>query len=127
MADHAPKPGTIGWIDLTVPDAERLRRFYTEVTGWTSSPVDMGGYDDFNMSPPGSAPVAGVCHARRMNADLPSQWLIYIIVEDLDVSLRRAAELGGRVLAGPKKMGGHGRYAVVQDPAGAVAALWQHG
>jgi len=121
----APTPGTIGWIDLTVTDADRLRQFYADVTGWSSSPVDMGGYADFNMAPPGGPPVAGVCHARGGNADLPSQWLIYIVVADLDASLRRAAELGGRVVTGPKNMGGHGRYAVVQDPAGAVAALWQ--
>ena len=122
---RTPTPGTIGWIALTVPDAERVRQFYADVAGWSSLPVDMGGYDDFNMSPPGAAPVAGVCHARKTNADLPAQWLIYIVVSDLDASLRRAAELGGRVVAGPKNMGGEGRYAVVQDPAGAVAALWQ--
>jgi len=125
MTDNIPKPGTIGWIDLTVADAERVRQFYAEVTGWSSSPVDMGGYDDFTMAPPGGAPVAGVCHARKMNADLPAQWMIYIVVSDLDASLRRATELGGRVVAGPKTMGGPGRYAVVEDPAGAVAALWQ--
>ncbi len=125
MTDKTPKPGTIGWLDLTVPDAERVRQFYAEVAGWSSSPVDMGGYDDFTMAPPGGAPVAGVCHARKMNADLPAQWMIYIVVSDLDASLRRATELGGRVVAGPKTMGGQGRYAVVEDPAGAVAALWQ--
>jgi predicted enzyme related to lactoylglutathione lyase len=27
--------GTIGWIDLTVPDAKSLRDFYSAVTGWT--------------------------------------------------------------------------------------------
>ena len=124
---NAHPPGTIGWIDLTVPDAERVRQFYADVAGWSSSPVAMGGYDDFTMSPPGGAPVAGVCHARTMNAGLPAQWLIYIVVSDLDASLRRAAELGGRVVAGPKNMGGQGRYAVVEDPAGAVAALWQQG
>src|SRR5438128_803527 len=41
----------------------------------------MGGYSDFTMSPPGGgAIVAGVCHARGHNADLPPQWLIYVTV-----------------------------------------------
>lgn len=125
MTDQTPKPGTVGWIDLTVPDAERLRDFYADVAGWVPSPVEMGGYADFTMAPPGGQPVAGVCHQRGSNADLPAQWLIYVAVADLDVSLRRAAELGGRVVAGPRNMGGQGRYAVVEDPAGAVAAFWQ--
>jgi predicted enzyme related to lactoylglutathione lyase len=37
-------PGQIGWIDLTVPNAEALRDFYQGVTGWTPAPVDMGRF-----------------------------------------------------------------------------------
>ena len=47
----APAPGTIGWIDLTVPDASNLRDFYAEVAGWRPAPVDMDGYEDWMMSP----------------------------------------------------------------------------
>ncbi len=46
------KIGTIGWTDLSVTDAEAMRKFYSEVVGWTADPVDMGGYNDFNMTPP---------------------------------------------------------------------------
>ncbi len=31
--------GTVGWMDLTVPDAPALRDFYSAVVGWTSSEV----------------------------------------------------------------------------------------
>ena len=47
-------PGQIGWIDLTVPDAEAVRDFYQSVTAWSPSPVDMGGYNDFCMTPTGA-------------------------------------------------------------------------
>jgi hypothetical protein len=118
--------GSIGWVDLTVPDAERVKQFYAAVVGWAPEPVDMGGYADFNMtSPSNGQPMAGVCHRRGVNADLPAQWLIYIDVPDLDASMSRAVELGGRILAGPKGFGGQGRYCVIEDPAGAVAALFQ--
>ncbi len=50
---------------------------------------------------------------------------MYIIVEDLEHSVRRCKELGGEVLVGPKGMSSHGRYCVIRDPAGAVAALFQ--
>ena len=120
-------PGTIGWIDLTVPDAERVRDFYAEVVGWRPEPVDMGGYSDFVMKSSGGAPSAGVCHARGTNAGLPGQWLIYIHVEDLARSLERCRTQGGTVVAGPKTLGESGRYAVIRDPAGAVCALFQAG
>jgi predicted enzyme related to lactoylglutathione lyase len=85
--------GSIGWIDLTVPNAESLRDFYQNVTGWAPSTVDMGGYNDFCMHPsPGADPVAGICHARGKNATIPPQWIIYITVDDLDESVRRCCE-----------------------------------
>lgn len=120
-----PEIGSVGWIDLTVEDAPEIRDFYASVTGWRHSPVSMGDYDDFNMSAPASGePKAGICHAKGENADLPAQWLVYITVEDADASAAKCQELGGRVLAGPRNMGEMGRYCVIQDPAGAVAALF---
>jgi hypothetical protein len=118
-----PGNGSIAWVDLTVPDAGRVRDFYVSVVGWKSGEVDMGGFSDFTMSPPGAEPVAGVCHARGVNADLPAQWLVYVTVADLDASLERCRRLGGAVLAGPRGMGSFGRFALIRDPAGAVAAL----
>ena len=121
-----PPPGSILWTDLTVPNAEAVRDFYREVAGWGVTPVDMGGYADYTMTSPadGSA-VAGVCHARGVNAGLPAQWLVYISVADLDDSIARCSKLGGSVVFGPRSMGQHGRYCVIRDPAGAVAALIQ--
>ena len=125
MRTITPRVGTILWRDLTVDDAARVREFYEKVIGWQSSPVDMGGYADFNMSPPDSAePVAGICHARGSNANLPPQWLIYIVVEDLDESIEACEEMGGRVISPPRSQGG-GRFCVIADPAGAVCALYQ--
>ena len=122
----APPPGSILWTDLTVPNAEAVRDFYREVTGWQVTPVEMGGYSDYTMtSPADGTPVAGVCHARGVNAGLPAQWLVYISVADLDESIARCAKMGGSVVFGPKSMGQHGRYCVIRDPAGAVAALIQ--
>ena len=127
MADaHKPEPGRIGWIDLTVSDAGALRDFYRRVTGWTASPVNMGGYDDFCMHPPGAAePVAGICHARAANADLPPVWLIYITVADLDEAIQRCMENGGKLRRPAESMGSMGQFCVIEDPAGAVAALYE--
>jgi uncharacterized protein len=118
--------GSVTWTDLTVEDAERIRDFYSAVVGWTASGVDMGGYYDFNMNDPETGtPVAGVCHARGGNADLPPVWLIYVNVEDIEKSVARCVELGGQVISGPKVIGGQGRYCVIRDPAGAALALFE--
>ena len=120
---NRPAIGTIGWQDLTVPPevATKVRDFYAGVAGWRWRDVDMGGYSDYSMLPrDGEQDVAGVCHARGVNAGLPAQWLIYIIVEDLAAAAKRCEELGGKILRPPRD-----RTCIIQDPAGAMCALYQ--
>jgi uncharacterized protein len=127
MPDTAARqPGRIGWFDLTVADAPQVRDFYRKVVGWKVSEVDMGGYADYCLHVPGSGEVvAGLCHARGENADLPPAWLLYITVADLDESLRQCEQAGGQVRVAPRSLGPPGRFAVIEDPAGAVAALFE--
>lgn len=116
------KPSNIGrieWMDLTVDDASHIRNFYTSVVGWSSSEVDMGSYSDFNINLPGTQDtIAGVCHARGSNQNIPSQWLIYVRVESVADSAEKCKKLGGEVLDGPRRMGGS-NFCVIKDPAGA--------
>ncbi|MFL6260519.1 MAG: VOC family protein [Thermoanaerobaculia bacterium] len=120
-----PEIGSIGWVDLTVPNAEEVRDFYAQVVGWKAQGLDMGSYEDFVMASPGGEGRAGVCHARGGNAGLLPVWLVYLVVEDLDASAARCVELGGKILAPARSAGSSGRFCVIQDPAGAVAALFQ--
>lgn len=123
---QTPEIGSITWCDLTVPNAEEVKDFYAKVVGWKPDALSMGEYNDFTMSAPESGKVAaGVCHTKGSNAKLPPQWLIYITVADVDESAASCINLGGKVIVEPKDMKGYGRYCVVQDPAGAVCALFK--
>ena len=121
-----PTEGVIAWRDLTVDDAPGIRDFYERVVGWTASPVDMGDYADFNMLDEAGNAVAGVCHARGLNAALPPVWLVYILVADVDASAEACEDGGGEVVVEPRAMGTD-RFCVIRDPAGAVCALYQKG
>jgi predicted enzyme related to lactoylglutathione lyase len=117
--------GRVGWIDMTTDDASGVRDFYEAVAGWSSEDVSMGDYSDYSMLAPGSGDcVAGICHARGGNADLPSGWLIYITVADVDASAKACMEHGGKVVVEPRGLAG-GRFCVIEDPGGSVAALYQ--
>jgi predicted enzyme related to lactoylglutathione lyase len=120
-----PQIGKIGWIDMTVDDADGLRDFYQSVVGWEAEPVSMGDYSDYSMIAPGSGDaVSGICHARGTNAGMPGGWLIYITVADADESAAACTANGGEVLVEPRGLAG-GRFCVIKDPSGAVAALYQ--
>lgn len=124
---QADDTGRFVWWDLTVDDAEGIRDFYAEVVGWTFAPHAMEGYDDYEVRlPDGGETVSGICHRRGPNADLPAAWLPYVRVGDVDAAAARAEARGGRILAGPRAMGG-GRFCVIEDPAGARLALFDPG
>lgn len=116
--------GSIGWLDLTVEDADKLRDFYSSVVGWEPVPEDMEGYSDYSMVRPGTDHrVSGVCHSRGMNSGVPPVWIPYFVVADLDASIAKAEELGAEVFE-VRRMG-TGGLAYLRDPAGAVCAIWQ--
>lgn len=119
-----PALGTIAWQDLTVKPTEKVRDFYEKVVGWTPQAVDCGRYDDYNMMVKGvDHPIAGICHARGVNANLPPQWLLYVVVDDVDRRAKLCQKLGGKILHGPRDLGG-GRFCAIEDPAGAVIGLY---
>ncbi len=124
MTDNT-QVGKIGWIDMTVDDADGLRDFYKSVVGWETEAVSMGDYSDYSMTLPASGEaVSGICHARGDNADVPGGWLIYITVADVEASAAACTANGGEILVGPKGLAG-GRFCVIRDPSGATAALYQ--
>jgi predicted enzyme related to lactoylglutathione lyase len=117
--------GKIGWIDMTVADAPAVRDFYKAVVGWTTDEIDMGGYSDYVMQMPESGTgVSGICHARGGNADMPTGWLIYIVVADAEISAALCTANGGKVIVEPRGLAG-GKFCVVEDPSGAIAGLYQ--
>lgn len=110
----------MGWLDLTVDDAESVRDFYSAVLGWLPQPVPMedGAYHDYAMMV-GETAVGGVCHKRGVNAGLPTGWTPYFVVASLEAAVATAVEQGATVIETRTQM------ASLRDPAGAVFALWQ--
>ncbi|OAI40948.1 hypothetical protein AYO38_00775 [bacterium SCGC AG-212-C10] len=132
MADETEAPpqaaiGTIAWRDLTVDDAEGVGAFYSKVLGWRMEPLDMDGYSDYMMIPEGaSGAEAGVCHRRGQNADMPPQWIMYVMVADIEAAVAECLRNGGKTVTDIRAAGEDGIFCVIQDPAGAVLGLYQN-
>jgi hypothetical protein len=120
----ASKAGKLVWFDLTVDNADAVRDFYQQVVGWTSAPISMGDYNDYSMQTADGEGAAGICHKRGDNGQQPSQWMIYIAVDDLDQSLAACQSNGGKIRV-PIRNVGDSRFAVIEDPAGAVCGLFE--
>jgi predicted enzyme related to lactoylglutathione lyase len=56
----------------------------------------------------------------------PPNWLAYFASNDVDAHAKKVTDLGGKVLAPPMDIPGSiGRFAIVQDPQGAVFGLFK--
>jgi predicted enzyme related to lactoylglutathione lyase len=58
---------------------------------------------------------------------LPSLWNTYFTVDDIAATVRQVEEAGGSVMMPPMAVMDAGHMAVMVDPTGAVACLWQPG
>ncbi len=119
-------PGTFSWVELLTSDADGAKAFYGEVLGWEydDAPLPEGG--TYTLVLKDGKRVAGLHQPSPENAGPPA-WLSYVAVEDADAAAAKAGELGASVLAGPFDVMDVGRMAVLQDPQGAVFAVWQAG
>jgi uncharacterized protein len=116
--------GTLCWVDLSTPDAERAKRFYTDVFGWriTSGENDSSGYLHIQN---GEQFIGGIQPPAHRNPSAPPHWLAYFLAADCDVSTAKAKDLGANVLMPSMTMENVGRWSVVADPQGAVFAIFQ--
>ena len=117
-------PGTFCWIELATPDRRAAQQFYASLFGWSASEVPMGeGQEPYVMLEKNGRTVG----AMYQTTQVPPNWLSYIAVESADDSAKTARDLGANLMQEPFDVMDVGRMAVVQDPQGAVFAIWQAG
>jgi uncharacterized protein len=120
-------PGTFCWIELGTSDGEAAKKFYAELFGWTANDNPIGPDMVYTMLQLDGKD-AGALY--KMPPDMteqgiPPHWLSYVSVASADETAAKAKELGGTLMKEPFDVFDVGRMAVVQDPTGAVFALWQ--
>jgi predicted enzyme related to lactoylglutathione lyase len=115
---------TFGWAELNARGADKAVPFYQKVFGWTPKTTPTGPdqppYTEFQL---GGESIAGGQEMQAMvPAQVPSYWLVYFTVADVDKSFKAATQAGGRELVAPMDFPG-GRFALLADPQGASFGL----
>jgi hypothetical protein len=116
------EPGSLCWNEVMTPDRAKAAAFYGKLIGWEQSSMQMpdGEYTVFMAE---GAPKGGCMQITPAMGPIPAGWVTYFAVADCDATVTRAGELGGTVLAGPENAPGIGRWAMLQDPQGAVFSV----
>jgi uncharacterized protein len=112
--------GALVWYELLTTDPKAAVAFYTEVVGWKTE-----AWKDYTMFVGGQGPLGGVTQlpdaAKQMGA--PPYWQGNIQVADVDATVAKVKELGGKILH-VETVPEIGRLAVIADPQGAVIAVY---
>jgi len=120
------KPGTFSWPELSTTDQKGGVAFYRALFGWDLNEQPMGPGDTYSIFQMRGKPVGAAYTMRpdERNMGIPPHWNSYVTVANVDESAKKAASLGGKVLAPPFDVMDAGRMAVIQDPTGAVFQVW---
>lgn len=119
--------GIFCWPELVADNLDAAKSFYSNLFNWEMQENPMGEDMVYVMAHRGgkyiSAMYSMMDDLREQN--IPTHWLSYVAVDDIDARAAKAAELGAIVHYGPADVPGAGRMAVIQEPGGAAFALWQ--
>jgi predicted enzyme related to lactoylglutathione lyase len=123
-AEIVNEANALVWNELNTRDVPAAREFYSAVFGWghDEREFETGAYVSLKL---GDDSVAGILDITgRVPDEVPSNWLAYFAVDDVDAVVGKATETGGKVVFGPQDLTEVGRVAVLEDPWGAVFALF---
>jgi predicted enzyme related to lactoylglutathione lyase len=101
-------------------DADKAKEFYGKLFGWETEVFSTGGVD-YPMITAGGQQHGGFGPAQ---GGAPPHWFGHVLVDDVDAAADRAKGAGGTVLAGPMDIPDIGRFAILQDPQGAVFSVF---
>jgi uncharacterized protein len=118
-------PGAPSWIETMTTDAKRATPFYSGLFGWTSEVMNTTGleYTIFKLGP---EPVAGMLQITPEMGKVPSHWLTYFTVTDVEKSVKEAVELGSKLCMTMKEAPGVGRFCMLTSPQGVSFYLIQY-
>jgi predicted enzyme related to lactoylglutathione lyase len=109
-------------FEITSNDAGKLQDFYSNLFGWSVDTSNPGGYGMVDTKAERGIP-GGISSPPQGT----QPWLtFYVGVPDLQATLDRAVELGGKVLMPPMEVpGGDVTLAAFADPDGNMIGLSQ--
>lgn len=124
MAAHdTGKPGEFCWNELLTSDQPAAFEFYSKLFGWKKiTEMDMGPMGTYLIFGVGEKQLGGMMK-KPEGAPMPTTWVYYTEVADLDAAVARATKLGAKTINSMDVPGG--RMAQLIDPQGAMFALHQ--
>ena len=110
-------------VELNTTDPAAAKAFYGKLFDWKLEDAPMGPDMTYTMISPGDGTGGGMM--KNMIPGVPSFWLAYVLVDDIEKATRKAESLGAKVMKDVTEVMGVGWLSVIVDPTGAALGLWK--
>jgi len=116
-------PGKFVWKDLMTDDISAVKKFYSELFGW--SYLDVGESDnDYSVVLHDGKPIAGIFKLRDVKSEHKySQWISYLSVQDMNQAINYTKASGGSIYREPFELPNRGNVSFVFDSQNAVLSF----
>ncbi|MDA1188889.1 MAG: VOC family protein [Chloroflexi bacterium] len=116
------EPGALTWNELLTTDVGKATEFYKAALGMTSEKMPVM---DYTMLSAEGQQAAGIMQIRPEMGPMPPNWSVYFSVADINKATKKVTSLGGKVISPIQDVPNMGRFAMVQDPQGAMFGIFQ--
>jgi uncharacterized protein len=122
MTTTATAVGKFVWHEQVSSDPGQAKDFYTELFGWGTEMFKPGEIDYAMINANGQNHGG---FGKAQEGAPPPHWLGHVQVDDVDETVEKAKQAGGKLAFGPMDMGEVGKFAIIGDPQGAFVSVYQ--
>jgi predicted enzyme related to lactoylglutathione lyase len=105
-------------VELMTNDMSKAKEFYNGLFDWKLEDVPEMEYTIIKVG-------EGTGGGMMSHPGAPSNWMPYVLVDDVAAATGKAKELGATIVKEVTEIPGMGWFSVFIDPTGATLAMWQ--
>jgi predicted enzyme related to lactoylglutathione lyase len=107
-------------FEIGCRNSAKTVKFYSDLFGWKTET-----YGSAQMIDTGAPGVGIGGHINSLGHEPHNYVTVYAQVDDLEKSLKKVAQLGGKTIVPPTEVPGMGHFAWFADPEGNTVGLWK--
>ncbi|MBV8197902.1 MAG: VOC family protein [Candidatus Eremiobacteraeota bacterium] len=119
-------PNPFVHVELATTDLAKAKEFYRQLFDWNIEDTPMENGETYTLVQVGENEYGvGGGMMKAPMPGIPSNWMAYVSVDDLNAATEKAKSLGATVIRDITPVPGVGSFSIISDPTGAVLGLWK--
>jgi len=109
-------------VELNTTDVGKAKAFYGKLFDWKMEDIPMPDFT-YTMVDVGEGTGGGIM--KNPMPGVPSFWLAYVLVDDINAATQKAKSLGATIVKDVTEVKDMGWLSIIMDPTGAGLGLWK--